>query len=406
MRWPWASEPQLSSQDIQDIADIYSRFGISVNVRTDISINTLPDLYDALDTMHNYYGIEPLQLGLNGLSIVIEKKVYIDDKTQRFRKHEVAEGIYDPETDAIYLAVDNLDALVHEFIHAVDYAFCADDRTKAEPYSNLDIEENRTPDGIISFLRERHATENDIMDFQNTFKRMRNSKTRYLSTPSEILARMGEYSFLKDNASECERNPFLHISCNPYSISERVIVNQYPFHSIAAVRQFIHHAIRDIAKEPPSRWIPPAHCAFMLKHSAEWYRNAWDELYEKRTDISLAETSIQEAQLTSSDFDSDRKIQEKTQKTKDCLSDMRNSLKKNSIISMNQAGSPELVSRVSVLIPDSSKVDAIISYLAECRDVAIFRERDSNEKRKHDTRTSNGKDRHQRQQISHKEHMP
>ena len=162
-----------SKQHVQDIARIYSAFGIKVVVRTDILPDTLANLYDALALMCQYYGIEPHLAGMNRLGSVIEERVY--DGRTFFKRGVLVDGLYTPDTNLIHLTASNPNALVHEFIHAVDQAFRPEGRRGQKSFIDADTGNSIYGGlkGFISFLHECDVPGRDVTDFEKTYDAMR-----------------------------------------------------------------------------------------------------------------------------------------------------------------------------------------------------------------------------------------
>lgn len=362
------------------IEDIRSRFGINVYPRTAVSFQFLRWLQEALDLMCEYYGIDSRTLGMNGVGIVVENTVF-DGKTL-FNKGTVVDGLYTPDTNLIHLTASNPNALVHEFIHAVDQAFRPEERGGQKSFIDADAGNSIYGGlkGFISFLRECDVPGRDVTDFEKTYDAMRQFGDGYLRMPAEVIARMGEFSFWNDNKEECENNPFLRFSCSPYYLDDdRKAVNRFPFHSVEAIRHFIHHAVWEISGKTPTRWAPDRRTELLTERSAEWYRSAWYGLDDADGKAKEAENAIryqrqaidEDAYMTDEKRkDRERQIRNASQQIfllKKTRTDMADRL-------AAEIGNPALDKRLSALYPDESKAEAVITYLRECQTAARLQE--------------------------------
>lgn len=363
MRWSANKRKKAHDEKIEQlITDIYSDFGIRVEVSaTDPSVRMLSNLYDALDLVHEYYGIPYRSPSVKGLAIVIEEEVYAD-KTF-FRKGKIVDGMYSSHDRSIHLPASHPGAFVHEFIHAIDYRLRADSKAYGdmEPYSGKGAE------GLRNFLEEKNVSEKDIADFNDVFGRMHNVLAEYLRLPSEIIARMGAYSFWKDNEEECAHNPFLHFSYAPYKMVNKKthkekIIDQFPFHSIAALRYFVHYASAETSRQPYQEWHPANQVAFAFAHSSEWYHELCDELLDARIDASSADENMHTAP---------------NEAAKENLFFMKNNLRSKLSSCMLKVESEELNRRVSAMKSAFDKAEVVINYLDESRNVAFLNEREA-----------------------------
>ena len=383
MRLRWQIKTLLDRDHAQDINDIYSRFGIAVSVRTKLHAQALSDLYDALEVMSDYYGIAPKSMGLNGISIIIEKRVY--DGRTFFKEGDVVDGLFDSKTRSIHLTAKRPNALAHEFVHAVDYAFRSGERQRWTSYTETDGKRDihRSLNGFASFLAESDVPERDVKDFVETYKIMQEEKDAegYLTLPSEIVARMGEFSFWNDNKEACAGNPFLNFSYEPFHEAEDVLVERFPFHSVNAIRYFVHHAAREIAKEPPERWHPVPRSEFAPEHGTQWYREKWYKLYEARHNVQERLDTIEgQAWAIKNDaFLDEEKRRDKEKMIRDAkeeLPGLKKTLAQTAISLMRKIENPDLNARLSMLKPASSRIDGIIFYMRECQTAARLREQE------------------------------
>lgn len=369
-----------SKQHVQDIARIYSAFGIKVVVRTDILPDTLANLYDALALMCQYYGIEPHLAGMNRLGIVIEERVY--DGRTFFKRGVLVDGLYTPDTNLIHLTASNPNALVHEFIHAVDQAFRPEGRRGQKSFIDADTGNSIYGGlkGFISFLHECDVPGRDVTDFEKTYDAMRQFGDGYLRMPAEVIARMGEFSFWNDNKEECENNPFLRFSCSPYYLDDdRKAVNRFPFHSVEAIRHFIHHAVWEISGKTPIRWAPDRRTEFLTERSAEWYRSAWYGLDDADGKAKEAEDAIryQRRAIDEDAYMTDEKREDRERQIRNASRQIFRLKKTRTDMADRLAaevGNPALDKRLSALYPDESKAEAVITYLRECQTAARLQE--------------------------------
>ena len=247
---------------------IYSEFGIEVLLRTkEAKAETLKDLFSALKIISSYYGFESDSLRDNGIRIAIEDDVY--DRGLFFRKEHPINGEYVHRTHTIRLPVSHPGSLVHELIHAVDHGFRNPGMKRRTLYSDIDSI------GFLDFMKQCGVPEKDILDFQDVFGSLSKPYDDYLSLPSEIVARIGAYSFWKDNKSVCKDNPFLSFFPSNYVFDmadpdRRRDVVQFPFHSVIAMRYFIHHAAREASGKPFERW--ELNAADAPEHDGKWYK--------------------------------------------------------------------------------------------------------------------------------------
>ena len=362
------------------IEDIRSRFGINVYPRTAVSFQFLRWLQEALDLMCEYYGIDGRTLGMNGVGIVIENTVF-DGKTL-FNKGTVVDGLYTPDTNLIHLTASNPNALVHEFIHAVDQAFRPEGRRGQKSFIDADAGNSIYGGlkGFISFLRECDVPGRDVTDFEKTYDAMRQFGDGYLRMPAEVIARMGEFSFWNDNKEECENNPFLRFSCSPYYLDDdRKAVNRFPFHSVEAIRHFIHHAVWEISGKTPTRWAPDRRTELLTERSAEWYRNAWYGLDDADGKAKEAEDAIryQRQAIDEDAYMTDEKRKDRERQIRNASRQIFHLKKTRADMAGRlaaEAGDPALDKRLSALYPDESKAEAVITYLRECQTAARLQE--------------------------------
>lgn len=380
---------QKSRKTVQDdkrkeiINDIRLRFGIKVADRAGTSPRRLNWLRQALGIMCNYYGISPDSMKLNGISIIIEETVY--DGRTFFKEGDIVDGLFDSKARSIHLTANSPNALVHEFIHAVDYAFRSGERQRWTSYTEADGKRDihRSLNGFASFLAESDAPERDVEDFVETYKIMQEEKDAegYLTLPSEIVARMGEFSFWNDNKEACAGNPFLSFSYEPYHEAEDVLVERFPFHSVNAIRYFVHHAAREIAKEPPERWHPAPQSEFAPEHGAQWYREKWYKLYEARHNVQERLDTIEgQAWAIKNDaFLDEEKRRDKEKMIRDAkeeLPGLKKTLAQTAISLMREIENPDLNARLLMLKPANSRIDGIIFYMRECQTAARLREQE------------------------------
>lgn len=372
--WLW-KECSETNAIVQKISQ---RFHVDVVMRTSVSNNMLRDLYVALSKICEYYGVSSIPHAKKQLKIILEKEVRMSDSFFRFGRHPI-NGRFDYETNAIHLPVGHPDALVHELIHAIDYAF-------RNPAMNRDSTfiDDAGRDALTGFLRRRGIPENDIIDFENSYDRMSDNISMYLRTPSEIIARMGAYSFWNDNKEACEGNPFLKFSYAPYmELNEKTgsikTIDQFPFHSIDAVRLFVHHASRDIAREKPDRWHPPVSEDFASEHNSEWYRKAWYRLDDARYSVNDAERRIRENSdaIRSSPHmpDDDRKWHEDAiRRARLQLPSATENLESIIALLSRDVMTNELQERILSLERDDG-IRLAISFLKECQGLSLLREK-------------------------------
>lgn len=362
------------------IEDIRSRFGINVYPRTAVSFQFLRWLQEALDLMCEYYGIDSRTLGMNGVGIVVENTVF-DGKTL-FNKGTVVDGLYTPDTNLIHLTASNPNALVHEFIHAVDQAFRPEERGGQKSFIDADAGNSIYGGlkGFISFLRECDVPGRDVTDFEKTYDAMRQFGDGYLRMPAEVIARMGEFSFWNDNKEECENNPFLRFSCSPYYLDDdRKAVNRFPFHSVEAIRHFIHHAVWEISGKTPTRWAPDRRTELLTERSAEWYRSAWYGLDDADGKAKEAEDAIryQRRAIDEDAYMTDEKRKDRERQIRNASRQIFHLKKTRADMADRLAaevGDPALDKRLSALYPDESKAEAVITYLRECQTAARLQE--------------------------------
>lgn len=357
--------------------EIYSEFGIKVAATTNVSPSALSDLQEALGVIYRYYGLSERFGRKSGIEILLEKAVY-ENSSFFFRGNEI-NGMYEYGTNTIHLPVGHPDALVHELIHAIDYSF-------RNPAMNRDSTfiDDAGRNALTGFLRRRGVPENDIIDFENSYDRMSDNISMYLRMPSEIVARMGAYSFWNDNKEACEGNPFLKFSYAPYTELDRKTgsikaIDQFPFHSIDAVRLFVHHASRDIAREKPDRWHPPFSEDFASEHDSEWYRKAWYRLDDARYSVNDAERIIRENSnaIRSSPHmpDDDRKWHEDAiRRARLQLPSATENLESTIALLSRDVMTDELQERVLNLERDDG-IRLAISFLKECQGFSLLREK-------------------------------
>lgn len=304
--------PRKREMHVAAISRIENEFHIGIVEDHRLSGSELSSLYDALDAIFNYYGIDRRQDFLHGVKIVIMKEEKgAGDKIK---------GAYLSEENEIRLFPKGLGSLVHEFIHAIDFNFRSRGGEERTSCINTDMK------AFLRFLKASGVSTYNISDFCKTFSEMVEMAdgNAYLARPSEILARMGAYSFWKDNRRICEMNPFLKFSpksykTNPHSKFGRSLC-AFPFHRIDAVRYFIHHASREEAGLEFAPWHPERQKQKVPDHDYAWYaekRSKAEDIIDRyrkaAEDLDNAEYNIDNIEYYHTDKD---------------IMDMRNALKK------------------------------------------------------------------------------
>lgn len=358
------------------LAKIKREYFIEVSEKSKLSLEQIAALYKALDIIFDYYGISRTRDSLSGLKIVINESLEDNDGNP-------ARGKYERVNNTIFLSQNNPGALVHEFIHAVDFNFRSRRKSERESY----ITENEK--AFVRFLKASGTSRHDIADFLKTFREMESVNDPYLSLPSEILARMGAYSFWKDNKESCEENPFLAFSPDSYKINILSefgrSVCQFPFHQIDAVRQFVHHAAREEAGLQFAPWNPSCHENHLPEYNIKWYTesketasevrrryaeatenliNAESEIegidyYHTPEDIDLMETNLVKAQKDHAAADAEYR---------QCISFLCNSIR-----------NPEFRSRLGEMRYDC-RIDLALTYLQDCENVLSLEKEKEKEK--------------------------
>lgn len=395
----WETDKRQSTgldEETKDIIRrIQTRFHVDVVLRVSMTAAEMLKLYSALEKICKYYGIDSIPCSKEPLRIILKKKVWSSNSLFHFREHPI-DGLFEYGTNSIHLPADHPGALVHELIHAIDYAFRNPSMNRS-----LTFIDDSGKDALVRFLKKRGAGEKVILDFEDAYKRMQGSMSEYLRTPSEIIARMGAYSFWNDNKEACEDNPFLKFSYAPYTeLNEKTgsikTIDQFPFHSIDAVRLFVHHASRDIAREKTDRWHPPFSEDFASEHDSEWYRKAWYRLDDARYSVNDAERIIRENSnaISSSPHmpDDDRKWHEDAiRRARLQLPSATENLESIIALLSRDVMTDELQERILNLERDDG-IRLAISFLQECQGFSLLRE-------KHPERAQKRQTERERQEI-------
>lgn len=364
------------------LAKIKREYFIEVSEKSKLSLEQIAALYKALDIIFDYYGISRTRDSLSGLKIVINESLEDNDGNP-------ARGKYERVNNTIFLSQNNPGSLVHEFIHAVDFNFRSSGKSERESY----ITENEK--AFIRFLKASGTSRHDIADFLKTFREMESVNDPYLSLPSEIFARMGAYSFWQDNEEICARNPFLNFAYKAYAINEGSefgrSICQFPFHKIDAVRQFVHHAVREEARLKFVPWHPEHRNRPTLDYDLPWYteKKAQASGIGPRYNEALESLINAEKEIASIDYrytdeeirDAENNFQ-KAQKVFSlvekeywqCVSFFRNSVHDEEFRNLLDE------------IRDDCKVDLILAYLRDCENVLSL-EKEEEQEKKHARKT-------------------
>ena len=341
--------------------------------------NQIMALRDALSTIFSYYGISSSEMP-SGIKIVIKKSISDSEN----RKNSI-KGAFIHESNEIWLLSTDLSSLVHEFIHAVDFNFR--NQRKGERASCINEDEK----AFMRFLKASGVPSHEIADFRRTFAEMDDMAegNAYLSRPSEKLARMGAYSFWKDNESICETNPFLRFFPVSYKTNEQSEFGRslcmFPFHRIDAIRQFVHHAAREEAGFEFAPWHPEVHEHPVMNHESGWYEKRRNYVLDIANRYNTAIKNLNNAEYCIENI--------KYYHTDEDIMNMHNALEKaradlapvekeyQQCISffLNEIGDKEFHERFDEIRSDC-KLVLLSAYLGDCRNVASLCEEKAKEK--------------------------
>lgn len=358
-------------------------FSINVKAKTRLSEAEWQKLYEALDVIFRYYDL-PRDLNAKiGISIEIHQRLY----KPGFRRGEENEigGYFSHNENVVAISMEKPGSLVHELVHAVDFNF----RNNAQDQRTRKSYIAKNEKAFAQFLKASGISRYDVSDFEKTFCEMASVDDNYLSLPSEILARMGAYSFWQDNEEICARNPFLNFAHKAYAINEDSefgrSICQFPFHKIEAVRQFVHHAAREEAGLEFAPWHPEVHERPVMNHESGWYEKSRNYVLDIANRYNTAIENLNNAKYCIENI--------KYYHTDEDIMNMRNALEKaradlapvekeyQQCISffLNEIGDKEFHERFDEIRSDC-KLVLLSAYLGDCRNVASLGEEKAKEK--------------------------
>lgn len=359
------------------IRRIENEFHIGIVEDYRLSADDLSNLYNALNVIFSYYGMDRRQDFLHGMKIVIKKET--GDAENNIK------GAYLAEKNEIWLSSKGLGSLVHELIHAIDFNFRSKDGEERASCINDDMKT------FLRFMKASGVSARDISDFRKTFSAMTEMAdgNAYLSRPSEILARMGAYSFWKDNRDICERNPFLKFrpesyKTNPHSEFGRSLC-VFPFHRVDAIRYFVHHASREEAGLEFAPWHPAHQKQPTPDRDSAWYaekRSKAEDIigrYRKAAeDLDNAEYCIDNIEYYHTDEDI-RNMQNALEKAEKEFVPARKEYQQCLSFFLDNIRDAEFHDRIAEIRSDCVPA-LLVAYLGDCENFASLEKQAEKEK--------------------------